>query len=383
MSYQPLRPPQSDAEWARNTEKRLRSLESSQSLRVGEWVITPQGDDLIASKPGQTLNVGNVPVATVVEDMTRGFVTASQVGTAITTGGTEKVGPLQEAGNFLQTKWSDLVNTITGAVNAFTGVGDNVDGTAWDGTAAALGFSDQASTVGGLSDAVQKIQADIAASGGVSAVINFSGRANSSSLGSDFNQFYSGPGSSTFGITNGRAIRQYNFGSERQCIALYNVTDTNTDYQQVGSSYPTGNETWAFDRNQDPRVYLVARSDASATTYVFVELWAQRLVMGCYVSGTRYVFFTDTSFRFTSGSAYWLIAGTASGVRTFQLWKGSTPVAMNTGSGTTTTYTDVSSISQYGAGYRYGGLGLRDMASGLLHVRPAETSAWVLTDRIP
>lgn len=54
MSSPPLRAPQTDAEWARNTERRLRLLESPRSaIRVGAWTITVSGGELVATAPGR------------------------------------------------------------------------------------------------------------------------------------------------------------------------------------------------------------------------------------------------------------------------------------------------------------------------------------------
>lgn len=46
-----LKPPKNDAEWARNTEKRLNAAENTTSIRVGEWVLSTSADtgNLIAS----------------------------------------------------------------------------------------------------------------------------------------------------------------------------------------------------------------------------------------------------------------------------------------------------------------------------------------------
>lgn len=45
--------PNSDGEWARLVEKRLRGLEQPRSLRVGEWVLTAREGVLTANRPGQ------------------------------------------------------------------------------------------------------------------------------------------------------------------------------------------------------------------------------------------------------------------------------------------------------------------------------------------
>ena len=59
-------PPSSDAEWARNTEKRLRALESApHSLRIGQWVLSDTGGQLIAtSSDGQSYTLSSAVVAT-------------------------------------------------------------------------------------------------------------------------------------------------------------------------------------------------------------------------------------------------------------------------------------------------------------------------------
>lgn len=46
------RPPRTDAEWAREIQRRVEALESSTSVRVGDWVLNARGKDLIATSPG-------------------------------------------------------------------------------------------------------------------------------------------------------------------------------------------------------------------------------------------------------------------------------------------------------------------------------------------
>lgn len=42
-------PPSTDAEWARNTENRMRRLESgSSTVRIGQWVLADRGGELVA-----------------------------------------------------------------------------------------------------------------------------------------------------------------------------------------------------------------------------------------------------------------------------------------------------------------------------------------------
>jgi hypothetical protein len=55
-----VRPPKNDAEWARDTSRRLDSVENPTSMRVGEWVLSTSTDgSLIASN----VNGGSVVIA--------------------------------------------------------------------------------------------------------------------------------------------------------------------------------------------------------------------------------------------------------------------------------------------------------------------------------
>lgn len=55
MSMFPVRPVQTDAQWARNTEKRLRALESgSTSVRIGPWTLSAVDGELVARAPGRS-----------------------------------------------------------------------------------------------------------------------------------------------------------------------------------------------------------------------------------------------------------------------------------------------------------------------------------------
>ena len=43
----------SDAEWAREVQRRLDALDRPQSIRIGEWVIAARGGELVATAPGR------------------------------------------------------------------------------------------------------------------------------------------------------------------------------------------------------------------------------------------------------------------------------------------------------------------------------------------
>lgn len=57
-----VRTPRNDAEWARNTERRIQQVENPTSVRVGQWVLsTSPGGALIASNVGGGSQVLAVP----------------------------------------------------------------------------------------------------------------------------------------------------------------------------------------------------------------------------------------------------------------------------------------------------------------------------------
>lgn len=112
---QPGKPPASDAEWARNTERRVAHLESPNTVRIGPWVISSQDGDLIATKPGEEIVFGTVPEQTEVPDVTRGYISTT-VNNYVelieeSIGNPNGGGGLPKIKDFLSGKWDDLVET--------------------------------------------------------------------------------------------------------------------------------------------------------------------------------------------------------------------------------------------------------------------------------
>ena len=112
---QPGKPPTSDAEWARNTERRVAHLESPNTVRIGPWVISSQDGDLIATKPGEEIVFGTVPEQTEVPDVTRGYISTT-VNNYVelieeSIGNPNGGGGLPKIKDFLNGKWDDLVET--------------------------------------------------------------------------------------------------------------------------------------------------------------------------------------------------------------------------------------------------------------------------------
>ena len=48
------RPPRTDPEWAREMQRRVEALESSTTVRIGQWVLSVKDGDLIASTASGT-----------------------------------------------------------------------------------------------------------------------------------------------------------------------------------------------------------------------------------------------------------------------------------------------------------------------------------------
>lgn len=113
----PGTPPVSDAEWARDAEKRLRQLESPNTMRIGPWVISSEDGTLIATKPGDRIEFGQLPddEETTVSDVTRGYIT-DQIDKTVdliddSIGNPNGGSGLPKTKDFLSGKWDDLVET--------------------------------------------------------------------------------------------------------------------------------------------------------------------------------------------------------------------------------------------------------------------------------
>lgn len=118
-SRNPDRTPKTDAEWVRSTENRLRALESRRTQRVGEWVLSAVSGSLLATRPGDVLEVGQEPEPISVDLSQRGSqVTEEDIAGAVTGGNGKTFNSITD---WLTAKWSELTTTTT---NANTGVGN-------------------------------------------------------------------------------------------------------------------------------------------------------------------------------------------------------------------------------------------------------------------
>lgn len=261
-----------------------------------------------------------------------------------------------------------LVNKLTGLV-----------GSGWGQADADQAVADTQATLAAAVAAIQAMQTQNTNNGfnGNSAIIDFSTRANASSMGADFTQTYSGAGSTTTGITNGAVTTQPVVGSPRTCIYVYNALQFTTDYQKVGQVFSSAPNIQFAGNNASNTI--TARSNSAGTSYVFVELEKNTARLGCVVSGSRTVWTTlgvggSGSFSFKAGQVYWLVCGTAGGIRTYQVLEGSTPII---------SWTEVGTASQMGASYRHPGGGTYVYSAGAAVITAGSFVAFAFADNTP
>ncbi|TCN51776.1 hypothetical protein EV641_109167 [Rhodococcus sp. SMB37] len=110
-----VKPAKDDAEWARNTQRRLEQVEHPASSRIGNWVLSTDSDtgDLIASN----VNGGSVVIANEPEDGGDADVVAS--GWSHLKVSRQNPQTLS-AGNHIPIEW-DTVDTSTDDWNVATG----------------------------------------------------------------------------------------------------------------------------------------------------------------------------------------------------------------------------------------------------------------------
>lgn len=201
---------------------------------------------------------------------------------------------------------------------------------------------------------------------GTATSINF---ASISSTGSYFSQTLSGTGAGSLTIA-GSKLGWSGTATNRSSFLKYTVADTKSDYQKIGSAYATLPST-NFLGGWKSYNYLYGRINAAGTSYVYAQLGASDLEIGCYVAGAKTVFATLPGFKFKPGAAYWLECGTTGGARIFRVWENRLVIL---------TYTDASSVSSLGSGFRSVGLGATAFSDTYL---PAKAASFAFFDNVP
>lgn len=174
-----------------------------------------------------------------------------------------------------------------------------------------------------ISDLKTIVNALIGQSGyaGVAVVVDFSSAADASTLGSAWNQWYWGSGTSTLSIAGGRA-KVTGSGSNRGAWARYTQEVTKTDYQKIGVVFGTKPSMGLLGGSQSKN-RIFGRCDSGSSTFVSVEFTANSWILGCQVSGAWTTFAQSSfgSFTFKPGAVYWLELGTLGGPRIFRVWE--------------------------------------------------------------
>ena len=260
-----------------------------------------------------------------------------------------------------------IIDNIVNMLLGWAGIG-------WTQDDSAQALADQSATLAMLSAQVAALQnrQNAEGYGGTSASVNFTGRANSPSIGSDFDQFDSGSGTSLWGITNGKVSAQIVTDNPRSCVAVYNAAQSDTDYQAVGAAFASAPVPGLFSATS-AHSRIVARCNATGDTFDYVDLTNDTAELGCYVSGVQHVF-TTAPISFKANGVYWLICGTIGGLRNFQVLEGSTAKI---------TYTETGTTSQVGAGFRGTGIGCRIYADFLFSSKPGDVLGFAFADNTP
>ena len=264
---------------------------------------------------------------------------------------------------------SDVGEFISAVVNSVLGV----FGLDWLVTDAAEALETQRLSIAALGAAVAAMESRQQGYhfSGVSAFVDFSARADASSIGADFTQTYSGSGTGYWGIKDGRVHWYPVNDSPRTCIALYNVTPSDSDYQSVGMT--TASVPIRFNDTAEGRNLIVGRSNSAGTSYVFADIGKTNVKLGCVVGGSKTVWDTE-GITFKPSGNYWLVCGTTGGARIFQVFEGTTPIL---------THTEVGTASMLGPSYRYAGLAGYTYANAFGSDWPAKIAAFAFADNQP
>lgn len=274
-------------------------------------------------------------------------------------------------------------NTINAIVQGFTGlIGD------WlfpDVESAAEAIArQQAETAASVAKLQQLNSAN--AQGGNSGFVDFTGLADSSTMGASFDQLYSGAGTDTLGIVGGRTgVVPGTFTADRLCRFVYNVKATLSDFQRVSMVFATspGKRAFAFPATQTVYGYNYIRARIAETgTYAGIDCVQvifdiDSFDLGCVVNGVWTKWIT-VAHKFRPGAIYSLDAGSTGGVRQYRILMNGANVYI---------HNEVGTISQLGTGFRdTGGGGAWEAGTdggSWFRAQPSAIAAFYMADNTP
>lgn len=182
---------------------------------------------------------------------------------------------------------------------------------------------------------------------GKTVAVDFSNYADGN-LPSIFTVIYSGSGTSTVGVTGGEAEwRNRVNDNDRAASIRYNVEPTDTDFQIVRGAMSQAPNDGGISGN--PRIWARGRVNAADDSFVWARAYSVgwmtwRADIGCTVGGSETVWASNIPLTW-SMDIYWKL-GVGANARQYELWSGNKLVK---------THTEVGTVSQLGASYRYWG----------------------------
>ncbi|AMB18521.1 minor tail protein [Mycobacterium phage NaSiaTalie] len=226
-------------------------------------------------------------------------------------------------------KITDLQSLVDAATNALSGAsktGNEAIGT---------GLADAKATMEKLFGQLTKVTRDVQALqsenestsvGGRRFNVDFSGYPDGAFPSGIFNITYSGPGTSTLGIKNGRAVWNLVDNGDRDALLLY-PTPTLTPYQKVRGTLATAPEN--NSSGQKPRIWSIARANAAGTDYVFARGYCTGFLtyrgdIGCVVNGVEKIWASNVALTWNLDMT--VICGVGNNPRRHQVLSGDTVV---------------------------------------------------------
>lgn len=314
---------------------------------------------------------------------------AGQITTSVSAGAETAWEDLEHLGSAVGSAVGQIVSNaqsiIDGIVSGLTGL----LGGGWsssDAQSAAAAVAQQQADTAAAIAVLQQLNSGNAQSGN-SGFVDFTNMADASSMGSSFSQWYSGSGSDTYGIVNGRVTvtpGTWDFG--RKAYFTYTDKATLTDLQRVSVVLSTspGKRTFGFGGSLHSYAYNYIRARVAETgTYsgidcVMVIFDINSFDLG-FVSGGIWTKWVTVNHAYRPGAIYSLDAGGTGGGRQYKVLVNGSSIY---------THNEVGTLSNMGGGYRKTGGGAEwvigsDGSGGHFDTTPGSLAAFYMADNTP
>lgn len=100
----PGTPPRGGAQWVRSVEQRLAALARPAALRIGPWVLSHRDGSLVATRPGETVELSTGEPVTIDIGALRGVATKGDVA--------EVTAHIESTDGYLETIVDDLLGAL-------------------------------------------------------------------------------------------------------------------------------------------------------------------------------------------------------------------------------------------------------------------------------